>query len=202
MSRKIFNETSVIDEKTDIPSFIPPNRGWNYVSLREHPNDTHIRGNCGKWLLFVPPEDFIDTFRLLSTLAKEFELTHCFKASGAPERGTHVFCIYCGNYKDIAFVKKTARLLLEIGLLKKFGYKYSGGSSAIFFKTDETTHYSSDARGQSLTLFKFHEEGQLFVKKFIRESPKWELVNSFDSKITENFEDYLDYLQVKDFIDD
>lgn len=198
MKKSIFDEHSVINENTDLESFIPPNPGWNYVSLKKHPEDFYVNSYCGKWLLFVPTNEFVETFRELAKLAKEFKLTHAFKASGRPENGTHVFCIYCGNYKEIEFVGKIAKTLLEEGFVDRFGYKYRSGSKAIFFKTDETTHYKSDSKGESLSLFKFHDDYSFFVKKFFNGKPSWEQITSLDSEIVDSFEEHLSFLSMGD----
>jgi len=194
----IFGEDSVINGKTDLERFIPPNPGWNYVRISNHPEDCFVQGLCGKWLLFTPKNHYVETFRKLSKLMIENKLTHCFKASGSEENGFHVFCIYCGNYQNIKFVKKIAKVLLDEGLINNFGYLYKNGVKAIYFKTDNATHYKSRSKGQSLTLFKFEDTGSFFVKRFEGSKPLWESVNSLDPNITENFEDHLDSLEMED----
>ncbi|MFA5888086.1 MAG: hypothetical protein WC852_05245 [Candidatus Nanoarchaeia archaeon] len=202
MKRIMFGSDSVVQSDTNIDQFVPPNRGWNFVRILNHPEDSgdYIRDKCGKWLLFVPNKDFIDLFRKLAKLTKELKLTHCFKASGSPsERGEHVFCIYCSDCSNISFVRKIANVLLSNGLLDEYGYRYWDGIKALFFKTDSATDYKSQSMGESLTLFKFTNKNELFVKKFDNMKPRWELiVNDNDSSIIENFEEHLILLEMSE----
>ena len=202
--KKLFDSDSVIDENTNIDYFIPPNQGWNYIRLLDHPEDyfeNKRNDTCGKWLIFVPDNDFINVFRKLAKLTKELQLTSCFKASGKKDdRGLHVFCVYCMNYRNIKFIRKIAEVLLKEGFLIKYGYKYKNDNTyALFFKTDETTHYKSKASGEHLTLFRYTNINQLFVKEFINDKPNWKLVEYDEEKgLTENFEMHLDILSMND----
>ena len=199
MKKNIFDSYSEVQDNTNIDFFIPPNPGWNYVRLISHPEDNNKKYeyNCGKWLLFVPESEFNNVFRTLAKLVKEYKLTSCFKASGEPDqKGLHVFCIYCTDCSNISFVRKIAELLNSLGYVKLYGYKYQNGISAIFFKTDSATEYMSHSRGKSLTLFKYEENKQLYVKEFNGFKPSWKLViGDTDKKIIENFQDYLDTLK-------
>lgn len=197
----VFGEDSVIQKNTDIDNFIPPNPGWNYIRILNHPfSKVDYHSNYyGKWLLFVPNMEFISVFRQIAKLAVQMKLTASLKASGTPERNEHVFCIYCENYKDISFVRKIADVLLSEGLLMRYGYQYGDGTKALFFKTDAATHYKSRAIGQSLTLFKFTDRKELYVKEFHSGNPSWKLVmNDTDSNITYSFEQHLIDLEIKD----
>jgi len=203
-----FDEDSVIQKNTDLDSFVPPYPGWNYVRVLNNPEDKdpylYIKEcpntiNVGKWLLFTPNKDFVKVFRKAAKLAKDFKLTHCFKASGRPsENGEHVFCIYCGDYKNISFVRQIGNTLIDEGLLMEYGYKYRDGTKALFFKTDATTHYKSEARGESLTLFKIDNNRHLYIKEFNIGRPSWKLVEKDnDSSIVENFESHLMDLEME-----
>ena len=197
----IFDSSSVINNKTDIDNFIPPNPGWNYVRIKNNPEDPDKHtGFCGKWLLFIPNREFISVFRKIAKLAKELKLTHCFKASGSPGRGgEHVFCIYCSDYRQIYFVRKIAETLLSGKFLEKYSYTYKDGTKAIYFKTDNATHYKSNARGLSLTLFKFTNQKELFVKEFHDGKPTWKLVtNDNNQRIADNFENHLMMLEINE----
>ena len=150
-------------------------------------------------LLFVKDEDFYDVFRDLAKLTKDYELTHCFKASGsANQEGLHVFCIYCSDCSDISFVRKMGWKLNERNYIKKYGYKYQGGDSAIYFKTDEATHYKSESRGSSITLFRYMDDSSLYVKEFHDKKPSWKLVTDNDPNVIDNFQDYLGILEMED----
>ena len=202
--KKIFDSDSVIDEKTNIDQFIPPYPGWNYVRLLQHPEDRfnyqYNIDTCGKWLVFVPAQEFVEVFRKLCKLAKEFKLTHCFKASGEPGKGDmHVFCIYCSDYHNFSFVRKIGNTLLTEGILDKYGYKYRDGTRALFFKTDNTTHYKSNAFGESLTLFRFTNKRELYIKEFFDNKPGWKIVIDDNQRdLTENFEMHLETLEIGD----
>lgn len=205
MAKAKFDSDSVIQEDTDIGTFIPPNPGWNYVTILNHPIDKDPYHNItegahiikyGKWLLFVPNKDFLKVFRKVAKLTKKFKLTLCFKASGSrDEKGEHVFCIYCGDYTNISFVRKIANVLVDEGFLEMHGYQYRDGTKALFFKTDEATHHQSKSAGQSLTLYKINNKKELFVKEFNNGKPSWKLViKDDDPTIVKNFEFYLDTL--------
>ena len=202
MKKTVFNPDSVIQYNTNIDRFAPPYAGWNYVRILNHPEDPneYNMGRCGKWLLFVPNKDFIDVFRKIAKLAKELKLTHCFKASGSPsEKGEHVFCIYCSDCSNISFVRKIANVLLINGFLDRYGYQYRDGTKALYFKTDSATEYKSESRGQSLTLFRFTDKKELFVKEFYDGKPSWKLItNDADSSVIENFEIYLTTLEMNE----
>lgn len=200
MVRTRFDYDSVIDESTDLGTFIPPNPGWNYVRLLSHPEDNREYSSfyCGKWLLFVKNEEFLDVFRKLAGLTKEYELTHCFKTLGNPDqKGLHVFCIYCSDCSDIAFVRKIGKKLNDLGYIKKYGYNYWGGNSAIYFKTDEATHYKSQSKGSSITLFRYMDDDSLYVKEFHDEKPAWVMVKSNNPHIIDNFQTYLQILETQ-----
>jgi hypothetical protein len=202
--KPIWELHSVIQENTDIDSFIPPNPGWNHISLSNHPQckDTSS-GYNGKWLIFVPNDAFIDVFREIAKMATKMELTGSLKASGSAENGReHVFCIYCPDYRKIAFVRKIAQTLKAYGFIERFGYRYSDKSKAIFFKTDNATHYKSRAAGEALTLFRFTENKELSVKEFDeRRNPSWRLLVGNDSKVVKNFETHLHYLEINAYAD-
>jgi hypothetical protein len=190
MGGKIFDSDSVIQEDTDIDSFRPPYPGWNYVRLLYHPDDNleYNEAYCGKWLLFVPDEEFLQVFRSLCKLVKDFNLTHCFKASGTPdEKGLHVFCVYCSDCRDFKFVKKIAKQFNDLGFLKKYGYTYRDGHSAIYFKTDGATHYKSMSRGSSITLFRYMDDNKLYIKKFEYSKPSWILVDDSNPELVDEF---------------
>ena len=193
-----FSEHSVVQRIDEIENFIPPNPGWNYVDVLDHPCDSHYSHQyTGKWLLFTPNSDFIAVFRRLAKLTAEMKLTGTFKASGANENNRdHVFCIYC-NSVDIPFVRTIAETLNQEGLIENYGYKYRDGSKAIYFKTDEATHYESQSRGKSLTLFRYNTRKELSVKEFNKNGPEWKLLdkNDNDSSVLENFRWYLESLQ-------
>ncbi len=203
---KIFDpRDSVIDEETDLDSFVPPHIGWNYVRLLRHPEDNKEYSHyyCGKWLLFVPDSDFISVFRTLAKLTKDFNLTHCFKASGSSERGSHVFCIYCLDCTDIVFIRKIAVLLKALGFLDKYGYRYKGGMSAIFFKTDEATHYKSKSLGSSITLYRYTSKDELSIKEFVNMKPRWKNVeNQNVVKEVDKFYDHLTILDMNGYSED
>jgi hypothetical protein len=192
-----FNGRSVVQDVDEIDSFIPPNPGWNYVEVQDHPLDTpYSHEYTGKWLLFVPDSDFITVFRRLAKLTAGLELTRSFKAAGLSEKdGNHVFCVYC-NSADIPFVRKIAETLDNEGYLEKYGYKYRDGSKAVYFKTEEATHYESRSRGMSLTLFRYNTRKELSVKEFNKNGPEWKPLDKHenDSTIIDNFRSYLDYL--------
>lgn len=205
-----FDEDSVIQKNTNIDKFVPPYPGWNYVRILNHPEDNdpyfYIQDgvgkmNSGKWLLFTPNKDFVNVFRKIAKLAKEFKLTHCFKASGEPsENGEHVFCIYSGNYRNLSFVRKIGNELIDGGFLMEYGYQYRDGTKALYFKTDDATHYKSQARGESLTLFKIDNSRNLYVKEFNNGKPSWKLVeNDNDLSIVDNFEFHLMSLGMENF---
>jgi len=209
MGKIIFDEDSVIQNSTNIEKFIPPYPGWNYVKVLNHPEDPDpfhnikegvYKNNVGKWLLFIPNQDFFEVFRQIAKLAKQFKLTHCFKASGEPtEKGEHVFCIYCGDYTKIAFVRKIGNVLINEGLLDKYGWTYRNGGKALFFKTDSATEYMSISRGKSLTLFKINNDKELYVKEFTDGKPSWKLItNDDDSNIVNSFEMHLTTLSMED----
>ena len=189
-----WTESSVIQAGTDFENFIPPDPGWNYVSLSNHPEITRVNlHSVGKWLLFVPDDVFVDTFRELAKLAAEMRLTDEFKASGdTDERKTHVFCIYCPDYWNVSFVRKIAEVLLKHGFIERFGYRYKDGTKAIFFKTDDTTRYKSHALGEHLTLFKYTDKGELHVKEFDEGGGYfWKLVTTNNPDVVKNFGDHL-----------
>ena len=196
-----FTRRSVVQSIDEINNFIPPYPGWNYVEVDNHPLDSPYSFNyTGKWLLFVPNSDFVEIFRRLAKLTSAMKLTRTFKASGLNEDNKdHVFCVYC-NSNDITFVRTIAETLDKEGYIEKYGYKYRNGSKAIFFKTDETTHYKSSAMGMSLTLFRFNTKKEFFVKVFNEKLPEWKLVdkNEKDVKIIDNFRSYLNSLYLQD----
>lgn len=201
MVKVVFHPDSVIQTDTEVESFVPPYLGWNDVKILNHledPDESYT-GLCGKWMLFVLHQDFINVFREIAGLTKEMKLTHHFKAFGVPnERKKHVFCIYCSDYSNISFVRKIANVLLSEGLLAKYGYPYKDGTKALFFKTNSATEHKSRSIGQFLTLFKFTDKKELFVKEFQNKKPKWKLVtNDKDSSIISNFEMYLATLKNK-----
>ncbi len=199
--KPIWESDSVIQEDTNIDSFIPPHPEWNYVSLSNHPEckNTSDEKN-GKWLIFVSDEVFIETFREVARMAKEMKLTDSFKARGSDIEGNeHVFCIYCPDYTNISFVKKIGKVLLEHKFIDRFGYKYKDGTKALFFKTDEATRFMSKSLGKSLTLFKYTDRDEFFVKEFDKYGKAmWELANSDNPQIVENFEAYLFSLGTED----
>jgi len=186
--------SSIIQANTDIDLVVPSDPVWNYVSFSNHPEIKEKNyNNYGKWLLFVPDEIFVETFRELAKLAASMQLTGSFKASGGNDDGkAHVFCIYCPDYWNIPFVRKIADTLLKHGFIERFGYKYRDGTKAIYFKTDETTYYKSRALGEHLTLFRYTDKGELFVKEFDEnENPSWKLVTTDDSDVVKNFNAHL-----------
>lgn len=202
MGFKLFDSDSVVKESTNIDVFIPPNPGWNFVRLLHHPEDNseYHPAYCGKWLLFVPDEDFVSVFRTLAKLTRDYNLTQCFKASGRPDnKNLHVFCIYCLDCKDFPFVKKIANKLNNLGFIKKYGYTYRGGQSAIFFKTDGATHYKSRSRGSSLTLFRYMEDDKLYVKRFNQGIPSWVLVKKNEAWLVEEFIMNLQCMGLEDY---
>ena len=70
-------------------------------------------------------------------------------------------------------------------------------TGTIFFKTDQTTHFRSRARGLSLTLFRFSDGRNLWVKEFHNEKTKWVFVrNDREESITQNFEFHLEMLEM------
>ena len=80
----------------------------------------------------------------------------------------------------------------------EYGYRYRDDTKALFFKTDATTHYKSEARGESLTLFKIDNNRHLYVKEFNNGRPSWKLVeNDNDPNIVENFESHLMDLEME-----
>jgi|SRR3989344_6169666 len=200
MKKVIFEEDSVVQHDTDIDAFVPPHPGWNYVSITNHPKDKYIyeRDVCGKWLIFVPTEEFVWAFRELAKLAKSLRLTHSFKASGRPaENGEHVFCVYCGNSSKTSFVRQIADTLTDEGFLDKYGFQYRNGTKALFYKTDTATHYKSQARGMSLTLYRFTDKKELFVKEFNDGTPNWRLVTSDENpSIMDSFNMHLSSLEM------
>lgn len=196
-----FTELSVVQRTDEIDRIIPPHLGWNYVDLAHHPLDSPYSDEyTGKWLLFVPNSDFIKVFRRLAQLTAEMKLTRRFKASGSENDGKeHVFCIYC-NSANIPFVRTIADTLNNERYIDKYGYKYRDGSKAIFFKTDEATHYKSSSLGESLTLFKYTTGKELFVKEFNTNGPKWKFLDKSnnDPAVLDNFRSYLESLSFTD----
>ena len=196
-----FTELSVVQRTDEIDRIIPPHLGWNYVDLAHHPLDSPYSDEyTGKWLLFVPNSDFIKVFRRLAQLTAEMKLTRTFKASGSENDGKkHVFCIYC-NSANIPFVRTIAETLNNERYIDKYGYKYRDGSKAIYFKTDEATHYESRSLGKSLTLFRYNTRKELSVKEFNQNGPEWKLLSKHenDSTVLENFRSYLNSLSFPD----
>lgn len=195
----IFTGRSVVKRIDEIDNVLPSNPGWNYVDLFEHPLDLPYSSKyTGKWLLFIPNKDFIKVFRHLAKLSSEMKLTRTFKAAGGDEDGKeHVFCIYC-NSTNIPFIRTIAETLNCEGYIEKYGYKYRDGSKAIFFKTDEATHYKSHSAGESLTLFRYNTKGELFVKEFNSNRPEWKLLEKSDTdpSVISNFHLYLESLNI------
>ena len=186
-----WDEDSIVQANTDIDRVMPSDPVWNYVSLSNHPECKEVEDNDGgKWLLFVPDEIFVQTFRELAKMAANFELTYSFKASGE-EGSKHVFCIYCQDYRNIRFIRKVAETLLNRGFVERFGYQYRDGTKAIFFKSNETTHYKSNALGEHLTLFRYNDKKELHVKEFNDDDQfSWRLVVDEDPTVVDNFENH------------
>ena len=193
-----FTERSVVQGIDEIENVIPPYPGWNFVEVMGHPLDSpYSHQYTGKWLLFTPNSDFITVFRRLAKLTSELKLTGTYKASGRNEDNRdHVFCIYC-NSTDIPFVRTIAETLNQEGYIEKYGYKYRDGSKAIYFKTDEATHYESPSLGKSLTLFRYNTRMELSVKEFNENGPEWKLLGESekDPSVIVNFRWYLESLQ-------
>ena len=199
--RTIFNEHSVIQTVKQLDTFIPPNNGWNYVMVENDLNDKSgersfaFEDTTGKWMLFIPDADFIKVFRGVARLAANLELTNSFKASGGREK-SHVFCIYCRNFKNIKFVRKIAKIIMDSGFIDNYGVKYKDGTRAIFFKPDDATrgNFYSES-GNSMTLYKFTNKAELFFKEFDQDyNPHWSLVEDDNNlEVLDNYEIYFDY---------
>ena len=196
-----FTGLSVVQSIDEIDNFIPQNPEWNYVQVVDHPLDSSYYPEfTGKWLLFVPDSDFIAVFRRLAKLTAEMKLTGSFKAAGrSNEEGSHVFCVYC-NSADIPFVRTIAETLDNEGYIEKYGFEYRDGSKAIFFKTDEATHYENRSLGKSLTLFRYNRRKELSVKEFNQNVPHWKLLDKRenDPSVLDNFRYYLISLSLPD----
>jgi len=187
-------DDSVVQADTDLDTFIPPHQGWNYVTIENY-LDWGDSYESGKWLLFVPDKQFVDAFRHLARLAGELKLGHSFKAMGRTEKD-HPFCLYCPSYRDVPFIRKVAECLLKEGFIDSFGYLDRDGIRNIYFKPDEATSYKSRGVGESLTIFRFNNRNELYIKQFDEDfKPSWKFV---DSKLGDDaFSSYEIYLDLK-----